>query len=371
MAVRVPSIILSTIAVILTFYIGKWLFNEGIGFVAAIFHCVNGRIIEMTGGGSATDHVDLFYLFFIELAVFLCVYSRYKLPSDKGQHTWFALLIGAVLGICILCKWLPCMIIFLIYAVLHWREKKYLLNLFLLLVTAILVMAPWQIYAALTFPTEYWYEMKFNSRHVFEVIEGHAHGLLYHFDTARIMWNELVYLPLLYLVYLSFAKPIRQILTLTVWIFLPYIFFTIALTKMPAYVLFCGPAVFLIQALFLENLNFNKYKFVKIILTVLFFLLAFRYCIERIKPFDNAKEATALKMDTEKLNSLSSKDKIVIFNDAHFVETMFYTDIIAYEKLPTSDEIEYLIQLGYSVLVKNEENIQQDLRDDERIKIIE
>ena len=371
LSVRAPSILLSTIAVVLTFYIGKWLFNEKIGFVAAIFHCVNGRIIEMTGGASATDHVDLFYLFFIELAAFLCVYSKHKLPSNKNQHSWFAVLIGVVLGICILCKWLPCMFVVLIYAVLHWREKKYVLNLFLLLVAATLVMAPWQIYAALNFSVEYWYEMKYNNRHAFEVLEGHAHGLLFHFDTARIMWNELVYLPLVYLLYLSFVRPSRQILTLTIWIFLPYIFFTMAATKMPAYVLFCGPAIFIIQALFVENLDLKKYKVLKIILTVAFFLFAFRYCIERTKPFDATKEAKLLKMETEKIKKLSSDGKTIVFNDTHFIATMFYTDVIAYETLPTSDEIEYLIKLGYSVLIKNEKNVQQSLRDDKRVKIVE
>ena len=185
------------------------------------------------------------------------------------------------------------------------------------------------------------------------------------------MWNELVYLPLVYLLYLSFVRPSRQILTLTIWIFLPYIFFTMAATKMPAYVLFCGPAIFIIQALFVENLDLKKYKVLKIILTVAFFLFAFRYCIERTKPFDATKEAKLLKMETEKIKKLSSGGKTIVFNDTHFIATMFYTDVIAYETLPTSDEIEYLIKLGYSVLIKNEKNVQQSLRDDKRVKIVE
>ena len=140
---------------------------------------------------------------------------------------------------------------------------------------------------------------------------------------------------------------------------------------MPAYVLFCGPAIFIIQALFLIKLDIKRYKFAKAILTIAFFLFAFRYCIERIKPFDNENEATALKMETEKIKSLSSNGKIIVFNDPHFIETMFYTDIIAYETIPTADEIEYLTQLGYSVLVKNDKNVQQDLQDNKKIKIIE
>jgi len=47
-AMRIPSIILSTIAIFLTFYIGKFLFSERTGLLAAFFHSTNGFLIEIT-----------------------------------------------------------------------------------------------------------------------------------------------------------------------------------------------------------------------------------------------------------------------------------------------------------------------------------
>jgi len=72
-ALRLPSIILTTLGIWLAFRIGTYFHNQKVGFLTAFFFSINGQIIEMTGGRWATDHIDIFFLFFVELAVFFTI----------------------------------------------------------------------------------------------------------------------------------------------------------------------------------------------------------------------------------------------------------------------------------------------------------
>jgi len=368
-AVRLPSILLSTAAVLLTFFIGKWLFSYRIGIWAAVFHSLNGLIIEMTGGGAPTDHIDIFFMFFIELSIFLSVLSRYKLANKMPAQTLLAFLTGITIGIALLCKWLPALIVVPIYALLHWKGKNWLLNTGYVIISAAMVACPWQLYAVQNFPLEYGYEMDYNKRHFWEVLEGHAHAFYYHFDRARIFWNEMVYLPLLWLIIRILKKtPQPSLLLLAVWIFIPYLFFSIAATKMPAYTLFTGPAVFVVQALFIRDIQYCRVKPLGLTIKVLFFLLAFRYCFERVKPFE--KESADIAAKREMVEYLKNKERTVVLNVEDYVEIMFYTDCIAYNRVPTPAEIQKLVSLGYNITIVNGENIPATLRTDPNIQIL-
>lgn len=79
-ALRLPSIILSTVGIWLTYYIGSYFINKKVGYLAAFFFSINGLIIELTGGRVATDHVDIFFLFFIELAIVFSIFFAQKGP---------------------------------------------------------------------------------------------------------------------------------------------------------------------------------------------------------------------------------------------------------------------------------------------------
>ncbi|HDR68149.1 MAG TPA: glycosyltransferase family 39 protein, partial [Bacteroidaceae bacterium] len=104
-ALRLPSIILTTLGIWVTFAIGWSLFNKRVGFIAAFLYSVHGLIIELTAGRVATDHIDVFFLFFIQLAVWLAI----KFARDKKPL--FNVLCGTSIGIAILSKWLPALIV--------------------------------------------------------------------------------------------------------------------------------------------------------------------------------------------------------------------------------------------------------------------
>ena len=63
------------------------------------------------------------------------------------------------------------------------------------------------------------------------------------------IFGELVYLPLLYWLFRLVRGPRDpKALTLTAWILVPYAFFSLVASKMPAYVMVAAPAVFLVVA---------------------------------------------------------------------------------------------------------------------------
>lgn len=197
-AVRIPSLILSIIGVGLMFSIGRFFGNRLTGFLAAFLYSIHGLIIELTGGRVATDHIDIFFLFFIQLAVYLTI------RFIETKRNSFNLLCGLATGCAILSKWLPALIVLPIWLVLVYGSKeiplKRIVREFLVLVLVTIIVAlPWQVYIHLVFPNEALWESTFNSCHLFSEIEGHGKPLLYHFDKIRIVYGELIYLPLVWI----------------------------------------------------------------------------------------------------------------------------------------------------------------------------
>jgi len=64
-ALRLPSIILTTLGIWINYETGRFFFNRRVAFIAAFLYSIHGLIIEVTGGRVATDHIDTFFLFFI------------------------------------------------------------------------------------------------------------------------------------------------------------------------------------------------------------------------------------------------------------------------------------------------------------------
>ncbi len=69
MAVRLVSIILSSLLILLIYGIGKELFNRIVGLISAFLFAINGFVLEIGSGRAATDHVELIFLFFITFSV--------------------------------------------------------------------------------------------------------------------------------------------------------------------------------------------------------------------------------------------------------------------------------------------------------------
>lgn len=353
-ALRLPSIILTSIAIFLTFYIGSFFFNKKVGLLAAFFYAVNGLIIEMSAGRIATDHPDIFFLFFIELAVF------FSLLYIKKQKTIFNILVGLSIGIAILCKWLPALIALPIWVLLMLQNKesykKIFANLLLITTVACLVFLPWQIYIHNTFPLEAKWESAYNMKHIFEVLDQQGGNIFFFIEKITINYGALIYLPLIYLVYQYYKnRKNYHLLALIIWIFVPILFFSLVKTKMQGYILFTAPALFIATAYFWEKLSNweiqGKLKYLQKILLIVLLVLPLIYCIERTKIFQN-KDRNPVWV--QQLKDIDNKNEnLVLINCPNPIEAMFYTNAIAYSHTPTIEEMEKLKKEGYTVLMYN------------------
>jgi len=369
-ALRLPSLLLSTLAVGLTFLIGKNLFSKKVGLLAAFLHSIHGMIIELTAGRIATDHIDLFFLVFVELAVYFAVVSR------KRESSSLDILTGAAVGLAILCKWLPALIVVPLWMIMRLKswDRGILWRLTLVLFTIVLIVVPWQIYISSRYPVEAAIERLFNYRHITEVLDGHTGAFYYHFDIMRQTYGELIYLPVLCLLFMLVRAPrSRRRVFLCVWIFIPFIFFSFVKTKMQAYTIFAAPAMFLLTASFFYYVKRTAKKWrprwLPPVCLVLLMALPVRYSIDRLKFFQYQERKPAWVTEIKQLkNKLPVKS--VIFNHAWPIEVMFYTDYIAYKRLPSREEIGLVRQKGFAVVVVDRNDLAGYLRNDNGIILL-
>lgn len=190
--------LLTTFGIWLTYLIGSYLFNQKVGYMAAFFYSINGFIIELSVGRTATDHTDVFFLFFVELAIFCNSFC-----SEK--NIVFNLLAGPATGAAILCKWLPALIVMPIWVLLVMEKRRvqleiYLLQLLLFCLCCALVFLPWQLYIFNAFPQEAYWESAYKFKACNRGLGRPCTAILLFLFSGkiRIQYGELIYLPLLY-----------------------------------------------------------------------------------------------------------------------------------------------------------------------------
>jgi len=364
-ALRLPSIILTTLGIWLTFKIGSYFFNQKVGFITAFFYSINGQIIEMAGGRFATDHIDIFFLFFVELAVFFTIlFIRKKNPV-------YNILVGVSIGAAILSKWLPALIVLPVWLlmVIHsgkFKTKTIIFQFIILFSTCIIIFLPWQLYIFHAFPVEANWEASFNLKHITEVLDGQTGPIHYFIDRIRINYGDLIYLPLIWFIWKTFKnRSDLNRLAILIWFLIPFLFFSITKTKLPAYLLFTSPALFLMTAEFWVMLsayknNFQKYKWIFNLIIILLIALPVRFTIERMKPFQKIDRNPQWVADLKKLNKKNIKNGI-LFNYDKSIEAMFYTNLTAYQYIPNKNTITDLIRKGYTIVINDNGEIPDDI----------
>lgn len=373
-ALRLPSILLSTLAIGLTYSIGSLLFTAPVGLTAAALHAINGLIIQTTAGRVASDHIDLFHLFFVELAIFLAV-----LHSQTGKRRIIPL-IGLAVGVAILCKWLTALIVFpLWFIMVRAKDKPMTIAVNAVIIAAVCsaTFLPWQVYIHATFPLEARWESAFNLRHITEPLEGHGGSWLFHFR-GLAHYGEFIALPIIWFL-LRTARNWREsrYLMPTVWLVVPFAFFTMVKTKMDTYTLFVAPSIFIMSAAFIHAVYTNRtrpgYRLLRSMMLVLLIGGPVFHLAQTIEPFRPANRSDKHdKRWADILRTLGRQvpDSQAIYFSTRPIETMFYTAGIGYPGLPTGDQIADLKKRGYSVNIIDTGKIPAEIRGDSRVTII-
>jgi 4-amino-4-deoxy-L-arabinose transferase-like glycosyltransferase len=225
-ALRLPGLLLSTVAIFLTCVIGFYLCGRRAGLLAGAFQAVNGYLLQLPAGRVAVDQVDNALVFFVELGIFFAVLQTRAQPSggpagpddtvarrpqrtgrQAGWLTWGGLAaVGASVGLAVLAKWLPGLLPVPVWLALAWRRQprgRIAAGLTLILSCAAAVVLPWQLYIRRAFPLEAHWEASYNLRHLFVPVEGLGGSPLFHLERMPRYFGELIYLPVVWLLVLA------------------------------------------------------------------------------------------------------------------------------------------------------------------------
>lgn len=63
-------------------------------------------------------------------------------------------------------------------------------------------------------------------------------------------------------------------------------------------------------------------------------------------------------------------NKTVLFNTKDYVEVMFYTNLVAYQRIPTETEVEKIKEKGYTIAIINNVVMPNYIQMDKSIKLI-
>jgi len=394
LAMRLPSMIMSTIIIFFIYRIGTISINKIAGFFGALFFALSNFVLEITAGTIHTDHNDIAFLFYVSASIWAWI--EYE-TSNLSRKRYFLLLIGLFSGCAILVKWLTGLLVFsgwglsiILSKERRWKWVHYR-NLLISLFIAVIVFLPWQIYILNAFPTVSHYEFSLNAKHFFEVIEGHGGDFWWHFDIAKEIYGINIYL-LLFCTGIFFISLNNRLFktAFVTYIVLVYLFFGIAATKMIAFT-FCvsfllylamGATIDKLLKIIILNPEYLQKKIYNVIYTtlVLAILSGFNLDIEKIQENHTMWEKDETSFfykrlsTTPDIKNLAEKFGItkdhVIFNcePDDNIPIMFFNDVAAaYSFIPDFNTYTHLKQKGHKIAIFNNGELPSYLMTDKDI----
>ena len=260
-AVRLPSVIMATLSVPIGYRIGKLLINKNIGYYSAVAIAFSWFLVNLVSGYEGIEHNDVCFFFYVTASIW--AFMEY---NHNQRNLKWVFLIGLFAGCAVLTKWLTGFLVFFVWGVYllatyklkikEWRISHFLIALFI----TTLIFLPWQLFILKHYPEPALFEYQYNSRHLFEQIEGQKTDFFFHFSRIPyiflgykhiypegtifmrgvvIMINTLILVfGFIRMFWLIKKRNIR--ITLMATILFVYLFFSIATTKMPAYTFLIG-----------------------------------------------------------------------------------------------------------------------------------
>lgn len=355
-ALRLPSVLVSTAAVLVTCSIGTMLFTPAVGLLAGVFQTFNAFLVDLASGRRVSDHVDTLLIFLFELALLV------SLKAARRNSIATGVVLGVVCGAAYLTKSLPALLILPVWAAmrLNTATREVLLReLVTASVVAAAVAAPWSLYTASAFPLESSHEYGEAVRRITEVLEDQGGPFWKYLAEMPRYFGELVYVPIAIAIWSVFRdRRTDGRRSLLLWVGIPYAAFSACATKAPGYVMTAAPALFLLQADVWFSLWLTRQASVqratRLMLAALLFLLAAlpaRSLLGPTGPLERRERNPVWARQLRHLNTQIGERQAVIFNLHENIEAMFYTPYIVYEFVPTASQVRDLRADGYQVYV--------------------
>lgn len=257
--IRYPSVLMGALMVPMVYRISKLYTKDSfVAFGAALFMCLSYYQLDLISGHKGMEHNDVAFGFYVLASIW--AYTEY---INKKSLKW-VLLIGLFAGCAILNKWLTGLLVFSAWGIntllniKHTDTKKEIIHLIIALSVCVLVFLPWQLYIFQAFPKEAAYEFSFNSRHIFEAVEGHIGHNEHYFHLFPKYFGVAIWVLVLVGLIISIAgkhltKKIN--IALAVYAGSVYIFFSLIVqTKVDSYFYVVAPLCYIYMAVALSYL---------------------------------------------------------------------------------------------------------------------
>lgn len=371
--VRLPSVVLATLCIPVVYRIGKILSGEKTGFLAALIFAVVNLQVNIVSGFLNTDHNDVVFMCYVLFSIWAWMEHR-----EKGKWKWI-LLAGLFSGMAILVKWLPGLLVYLLWisALLANKQERFMLKKWMEPLVALLVTfftaGPWFIYAAQQWPELSRYESDARVDHLSHVVEEHGGPWYYHFNLLLedYGWWLVILLPVGMFFFLSRNQKQSVRIAIVAAVFFVYAFYSYVPTRMPLFCLLVSPLLYIIIA---DTLAYagnylrkpGALKSNTLTGAIRFALLGVCaysiFNINRIEHFHTDRNQGNFYRPARIQNrarfeaaakQLPSAD-VVIFNCGGFangVACMFYTGHTAYNDLPGEEQYKKLKAAGIKMAV--------------------
>ena len=387
-AVRLPSVLMAAGSVLIGYRIGKLLINEKVAYYTAISITFSWFLLNLVSGYEGIEHNDVCFFFYVSASL----WSFIEYIQSNRKWKW-VIWIGFFAGCAVLTKWLTGLLVFFtwgvyILATYGFKIKQWKwTHILTAVVICSIIFIPWQIYIITHYYDAALFEYQYNSKHLFEQIEGQNTHFFFHFEkipylylghkqltpegttslrTLVIILNAVILIfGLSRLVFFIKKRNIR-ITILSTLLFI-YLFFSFATTKMPAYTLIIGMIWFISLGMFIDFIMqyislWLRKKSIKMMIQTFFLLLFSFYMLNFTRIRNQHTDDTIWRQDmiTNKATFLRIKEQLppnaIVFNlrgsgiyghNGQYIEASFYIDRDVYPLPPKEETIQTLKSKGF------------------------
>lgn len=339
-SLRYPSVLMGAIMTFFVYRITQiMLQDKDLAFLASALFCFSGFSLILTSGLQGMDHNDIAFCFYLLGSIW--IYAEYiQKPSLKK-----VIFIGIMAGCAILNKWLTGLLVYSAWGI-HlflslnggdWKRelKHFALSIFV----CFLVFLPWQFYIFYRFPERALFEYQYNSKHIFEAVEGHIGTNLFYLERFSLYFgpHASILIPIGAITILLFPNTNRKLYRSLIIYFLTVLgfFSLIAATKVESYFFVVVPIGFIFIASALTPLTKVKWK--KHLFAILALVLAYNtfQSARLTKMFNPADGERVARIHNSRIYKNLYKilpddiNLVINVNEFEDVDIMFYNPGIA------------------------------------------
>ncbi|HKJ23648.1 MAG TPA: glycosyltransferase family 39 protein [Myxococcota bacterium] len=362
-AVRVPSLAFAGLGIFLTFGIGRRLLGAPVGLVAAGIHAWHARLAQLAAGLRATDHVDHQMIALVALGVWLALAASDTLARAprRAAGWWLTASCGLAVGLALLAKSSPALVVVgvlgiaLLVAPVSWRVR--IAAPALALGIGLLVELPWTLYTRHAFPEQAaWFGGR-NVRYFTEVVAGQEGPPWFYLGDMAAVFGWLA--PVAVALFLWHGRARRELWPLFAWLLVPYGVFSLAQTKMTAYVLIAAPVVMLAMAwVWVEAWSRRPPGRERLAWRALALLLLAGFGVGSVlrvhRPWQHPERRVAWAEELRRLGAqveALGPGPWVVFDVPSTTEAHFYTRATPVGRAPSRDDLARARRMGFRIAV--------------------